>query len=252
MVRTPELVKASYAANWGRLNSALQTTPPATLQDVILQTFDPEKSGTYLIEGRLAQTTYAAFNRYKFSYLFSLVEPHLKTGARFTEFGCGWGVNLFCFRHLRPDVRYSGFDGSFEGIDLARRLNAQFHLDIDFTVLDLCRSDARPACDVIFTHFAMEMLKSHTESVLEFFASLRPSVVIHVEPVVELYRPFCFNRDYFSRRRIAQKDHQDRLLSSLKKMEAGGRVTLREARRLGMGSNPLHEASLIVWSPRGS
>lgn len=250
--RDPERVLAEYRRARLRTWESAKAAPPRNVHDLILLKFADDGKEPCLVDGRIILLNGPDYYRHKFSQIGRILAPHLSAGTRLAEFGCGYGINLFYLNSVHPQAAYAGFDFVDEGLEHARFINSVLGTAIAFERLDMARPDRRIDADVILTHYAMEQVKYDTRRVLDYFRSLRPRAVVHIEPVYEFFKWYSIGgRDFFSRLYIRSKDYQDRLYRTVRRMEREGAAKILEARRLGYSSTPLHEGGLIVWEPRG-
>lgn len=249
--RTQSKVHYEYHGSRRSQRERMTADPPGSIQEIFIPSEANRQTRTCLVENRVLEMNAAEYFKYRLAAIFSIVEPHLSPAIRVCEFGCGQGPNLFFFKWKYPAARYAGYDFDEEGIELARFLNHRFGLDVQFNVLNMVHPSSEPECDLIFTYCSMEQVKYDTERVLAYFCRLRPKRVIHIEPVYEFYSRVGLGRDFFCRRYIRRADYQDRLYTTLKRMESQRVLQVMEARRLGFSGNPLNESSLMIWRPAG-
>ena len=254
LIRRQEEVQKEYNnGHWNRKLQILENKgweASLSLHEFIIQlgTFDEPPFVIGLVEGNLYKVRAADYYDYRIRKLAKVLFQFVKEGERLVELGCGYGYNLFGLIGLNKTYRLAGYDRSDTAITTAKSIASRFDASIFFNTVDLVHQDLPVQGDALFTYYCMEQLKYHTKEVLTRMISWKPSQVIHLEPVVEFYRPFRA-RDLLGIGYIRWKDYQDKLFSTLCKLEKEGRVRILDSCRLGYASNGINEASLIRWCP---
>lgn len=243
---TPEKIKNVYDKRW-------------------LGVYDDPKSGTaraermrfYLVNSKIYEIPETVFSLVLTQTLMDIFKNYIDPGSTVIEMGCGSGRNIFMLKKMFPELRCYGYDISTAGIQAAIRFAEGLKMrEVCFTELDITDSDRLASLAkeipverrVVISVGALEGIKYHTPQVLKNILSLEPHLVIHYEPVFELYKDGFLSRDYFCRKRLILYDYQQSLLSNLQRLEKESKIKILECRRLGLGK-VLLESSLIVWKP---
>jgi predicted MPP superfamily phosphohydrolase len=100
----------------------------------------------------------------------------------------------------------------------------------------------------VMTISAMEQLGCNYEAFLSFLLEKRPELVLHHEPIIELYddsEPF----DQLALRYHYKRGYLGSYLTQLRKLERDGRIKIISVKRLRFGDAYHEGASLVVWRP---
>lgn len=202
-------------------------------------------SGRYVMpESPLFEADFLAVVR---AYLFDKYFTNVWSVA---EFGCGTGHNLLALSQQLPNKILFGLDWSKQALEKAARLECC----ITTKEFDLFN----PVTDY-FMHFdvnrvgvltvgALEQVGKRFYNFLCFLLSRKPPIIIHLEPIIELYD----ENDPFDQ--LAVHYHQMRgylegYLPAVKRLAKYGLAEILEVRRIPFGSF-YHEAyTYIVWRP---
>ncbi len=178
------------------------------------------------------------------AYLFDKYFTNLRTVA---EFGCGTGHNLLALTKQQPGKMAIGLDWSEEALKKVSSLGIRA---LKFDLFN-------PSCEELFklkgagvlTVGALEQVGNRFESFINYLLYFaRPSICVHLEPIVELYD----DDNQFDH--LAIKYHLARgylagYLPALQKLERDGLVEILALHRIPFGSF-YHEAyTYIVWRP---
>lgn len=178
---------------------------------------------------------------------------YLADAARIVEFGCGTGLNLFQLHRMFPDRQLIGCDWARPSQELVALIAAATGADMTGLRFDMRTLEGRESVTVdsataVLTLHAMEQLGSDAADFVDYLAARKPKLVVHLEPIAELYDPSSpFDADAIAYHR--KRGYLDGFLPMLR---AHPGIEIVESRRLGFGSI-FHEAyTLIVWKPRVS
>jgi hypothetical protein len=168
------------------------------------------------------------------------------------EFGCGSCSNLSLLANLFPDKRLVGLDIATAPLEMIRHLALTESWKVEGKYFDMFRPDhsirVAPGSAVL-TVTALEQIGPRFERFLEFLIQKRPSLCVHLEPILEWYDEALLG-DYLALRYHKKHGYLEGFWSRLKQLETLGIVEILEGRRLEFGA--YHDAcSLVVWRPRG-
>lgn len=165
------------------------------------------------------------------------------------EFGCGSCQNLMLMSEMFPDAQVTGFDWTLASGEIAKLLGESGR-DIRGTRFNMLTPDhgkgIEPESAVITVH-AMEQIGTDFGPFLDYLLQNRPSIVVHYEPILELYdkdNMLDYLAYYYSKKRGYLRGY----LPALRELEAAGKVEITEAHRPFVGG-VVHESSLVVWRP---
>lgn len=167
------------------------------------------------------------------------------------EFGCGSGFNLVALAKLFPSIRLWGLDFVKSSCDLVNKIAEVYNLNLEGRLFDMTKPDKQfmlEANSAVFTMGAIEQLGGKFHDFIEYLIQNKPKVVVHTEPVVELYD---INKleDYLAYRLQEKRGYTKGLLPHLQKLERQDRIKIEKIRRLYFGSLFMEGYNLMVWRP---
>ena len=174
-----------------------------------------------------------------------LFREYLSGASHIVEIGCGTGLNLLQLRGLFPKVRLTGADWARPSQELVAMIPGTSAVRFDMRSLEGREGLAIDPESAVVTFHAMEQLGDDFGPLLDFFIEARPRLVLHLEPIAELYDPAIpFDGAALAYHR--KRGYLDGYLEALKTRSA---LNILKIQRLEFGT-PFHEAySLIVWRP---
>mgnify|MGYP001185390184 FL=1 len=164
------------------------------------------------------------------------------------ELGCGFGKYLFLLRVNNISCNLEGYDISYNGVELAKKIDSQFKTGISFKQFDITKdlSKIDLSNKIIFTHLALEQLKPELKNIINNLIESKPKEVIHFEHSPNLYSSGI--RHFVSKIYYDKKDYQTQLLQILSKYNDEGKINLLNTEKFPHGLNPLHEMGVIRWT----
>jgi hypothetical protein len=174
-----------------------------------------------------------------------LFRDYLGEAEHIVEIGCGTGLNLLQLRELYPDARLTGADWARPSQELVAMIPGVAGVRFDMRTLEAGDSLGIDDLTAVLTLHAMEQLGGDFGPLLDFLVVSQPHIVLHLEPVAELYDP----GDPFDAAALAYHHKRGYLSGYLTALRRRLDVKIEQVQRLRFGS-PFHEAySLIMWRP---
>jgi hypothetical protein len=174
----------------------------------------------------------------------SLAKQWLINRPEVWEFGSGSGHNLAYLKTVMPEARLVGLDWSWAAVEIADEIGEGRRFDFYNPVIPDFHDRA-----VILTVGALE--QTGLRKWVPFMEDLllaRPSLCVHVEPIVEWYDP----GNPVDATAIAVHEAKGFWVGFwdwLRARRREGKIRIREARRTGFGSLMVEGYSVIVWEP---
>jgi len=201
------------------------------------------------VENKICKITRSEYAKFRKEILNFYITENIDDSDTIVELGCGWGLNLWTILANNPQKKLEGYELSENGLNVCTEINNHFNCDVSFGNIDLTKNSTFPILKnkSVFTFHVLEQLKYDTSIVIENIIKSKPKMVLHFEPVPELYGNSDHEKlvKYF----IQYMDYQDNLLDTLKIFEKEGRITIVESKRLNFAANPFFETCLIKWIP---
>jgi hypothetical protein len=175
----------------------------------------------------------------------------LATAPEIWEFGCGPGHNLVGLAGLLPGRRFVGLDWANASQALLERIRALRGIDVRGLPVDLFAPAPElrvPGDAAVLTVGAMEQLGPRFEPFLRFLLEQAPAIVVHLEPIHELYDRTSLLDD-LAARYAERRGYLQGYLPALERLAAAGRVEILHVKR-HLGSLMHDGWGSIVWRPR--
>lgn len=208
------------------------------------------------VDGRLCDICLSDYYRYRTDQIVSLLREFDGGSPRMVEVGCGAGRNLFACATSGRWKELRGLELSHTGIEVIRAAASHFGLDyLSAGPIDLL-DDRSPGFAELrgataFTHYCLEQLPHHTESVLRRLAAAGVRRVIHIEPTMEFFQAWSL-RDLASMAYIWRQDYLADLVKVARRLEREGVLRVVAVRRLGFAPTLRNTPTLVVWEPLAS
>lgn len=100
----------------------------------------------------------------------------------------------------------------------------------------------------VITMHSMEQLGTSFSPMMKYLVEVRPKIIIHLEPIIELYDSSNLF-DVLAIKYHKKRNYLDGFLTALRKLQGEGAIDIMVEKRLRFGSM-FHEGySLIAWKP---
>ncbi|MEO5374318.1 MAG: class I SAM-dependent methyltransferase [Alphaproteobacteria bacterium] len=177
----------------------------------------------------------------------------LAGAPRLLEIGCGTGVNLFRLGKLDRTVELVGCDWAAASQELLGRIARDTGLrlrGLPFNMLTLEGGADLPidGDTAVFTVHALEQLGPDIEGIITFLLEAGPRICVHIEPIVEFYRPWDL-LDELAVRYHRRRNYLTGLIPLLERFQTEGRLKIVDARRIRFGTTFHETFSVVVWRP---
>jgi hypothetical protein len=173
------------------------------------------------------------------------------------EFGCGTGHHLLRIRDFLPGVQLVGLDWaeSSQSIlqEASKRLKAPEVTARNFDYFNPnfeLKPDNPSSPTLFFTVASLEQVGDQHEQFLKYILSVKPSIVLHLEPIHELLG--SSREENLSKRYFSARNYLSGYLTALRNLEAEGHISILSAERTGLGSMFVEGYSIIAWEPSKS
>lgn len=178
-----------------------------------------------------------------------LYETYLAGANPIFEFGCGTGFNLVELAKMYPDKELHGsdwVDAPKKIIDLIAEKRG-YH--IKGYVFDMFAPDQSfPLTEgaAVLVVGALEQIGSTFEPFLQFVLSRKPSIVVHVDPFVELYNEDNLY-DYLALAHDRKRNYLCGYVTRLRELEKEGKIEILTLQRIPCGGLYHDGYSTAVW-----
>ena len=183
-----------------------------------------------------------------------LYEKYFHDYNNIYEFGCGTGFNLLALSNIYPDKKLFGSDFVKSSVDLVNLVAKNNNINLEAEIFDLINPNFDYEIrdnSLICTFGAIEQINSKFDKFIQFVMQKKPSLVIHTEPVIELYDKSNLN-DFLAFSFQSKRGYTSNYLPYLEQLNEKGKIDLIKVKRLEFGSTMMEGFNLIIWSPKTS
>lgn len=168
------------------------------------------------------------------------------------EFGSGSAFNLVDMALMYPRLKIVGLDWAPAAVRLVNDIARHRGFNMAGRSFDFFAPDAALEMEhdaAVFTFCALEQIGTKFTPFVDFLLLKRPQVCVHLEPILEFYRPEENLADHLAVAFHRARDYLTGFRTHLARLAEQGRIRILDERRLGFGSL-FHEGySVIVWQP---
>lgn len=181
-----------------------------------------------------------------------LFEKFLKDFENIYEFGCGTGFNLIEAARIFPEKNLYGSDFVQSSVDLVNLISKNMSLKIKSEKFDLINPNYNydiKSNSLILTFGSIEQISSKFHNFVDFILKKSPSLIIHTEPILELYDCNLLN-DYLAYTFQKKRNYTYGFLPYLENLSNKNIIDLIKIKRLHFGSTMMEGFNLIIWKPK--
>lgn len=238
--------RSRWEKGWGENLHKLMEKGPSGLEPAYIRKDLPLRLNGNFIKPKdpnFERNWYECFRKYLF-------KTHLAGYDHIYEFGSGSGFNVYLLAAMYPNARITGLDWAHPSIKIINHLRNTQGLNISgrfFDFFDPEYSMTFPENSAVITIGAMEQTGKDWGKFLEFLLVRKPSIVIHSEPIIDLYGDTLPDT-------LAKKIHTTRnfwigYIDKLCELQNGNRVQIIKLHRTNFGSLALEGYSQLIWRP---
>lgn len=252
---TDEIDREFGREKWGMLLDRYRQNPGARLEDVDKWAAGDAGETLASVDEHIVEMTAQESHDAYIAFIANALEPRLPASA-LVELGCGYGSVILGLSRKAAfqDMPYFAADFTSTGPELAGLIAKEEGISLTTGSADLRKHPVTsldvPEGALIFTAYAAQYVEPLTDDFVPGLIALRPSAVVHIEPVYEHCDPSTLLG--LLRQRYIQVNGYNRNLSTiLHHHERLGSLEIIQESVPGFGPNPLLAASVIAWKPRG-
>jgi len=167
------------------------------------------------------------------------------------DFGCGPGSHLAYLASIFPNKRLVGLDWADASAKILKALASHYGWPIEGRRFDFFNPDPTLVFEsgvAVMTYGALEQIGNRYEPFLNYLVDHKPVLCLHIEPLAELYDDTNL-LDYFALRYHHQRKYLDGFLTTLRSLEASGKITIDAIHRHQFGTKFAETYSYVAWRP---
>lgn len=177
---------------------------------------------------------------------------YLKDVSSIYEFGCGSCQHVVVLAKLFPKKKIFGLDWAKSSLDIIEELKKRTSWNIDGGIFDFYVPPAGFSLEKdsgVLTIGAMEQLGKNFALFLQFLLDQKPSIVVHLETIEELYDS-ARETDELALEYVKKRNYLQGYLTRLRELEKRGVIEIIRVHRFLYGG-PGHDSfSLMAWRPK--
>lgn len=165
------------------------------------------------------------------------------------EFGCGTGLNLVYLSETLPKANIVGLDWVQSSCKLVEAIGRRYPR-VGFRNFNFFEIEpfSLGAASGVCTITALEQVGGEFGPFLEFLVNARPQVVVHIEPIEEMYDTTTLF-GYIGRAYHRKRRYLSGFLGELERLESAGRIRIVRRHHTGFGIQRHDPFSLVAWHP---
>jgi hypothetical protein len=206
-------------------------------------------------QGTFFETKYKDASKLVLKHCANVLKKYAGNAAGLVELGAGFGSKILSLAQLEQFSKMSLVAGeiSANGRDVMTTLSKRMGVPLlvgscDFYDLSIDRGLV-PEGSLIFTSYSAHYIPHLNAEFVNYLISLKPSTVVHFEPIYEHFNEPNIH-DLMCQRYFILNDYTKNMLSVIRSAESDGKVKIVSESMKEIGVNPFLPASTIVWSPR--
>jgi hypothetical protein len=170
------------------------------------------------------------------------------------EFGCGSPHNLVALTQQIPGISAVGCDWAPAAVAIVEKLAKSHNLNLRGELFDFFEPNLEldlESNSVVLDFGGLEQVGSEFVKFTNFLIAKKPKLVVHLEPINELYMPANDLLDLLAVRYHSSRNYLSGYLTYLRKMEELGKIDILKVKRTPFGGQFHDGWSLLVWRPVG-
>ena len=183
---------------------------------------------------------------------YNILAKYLKNTKSLVELGAGFGSHFFKLAEKKKfkKLKLAAGELTKSGVKIMRILSKKMSINAKIGYCDIYRGTKKelkiPANSIIYTSYAMVYKRTLDAKFINFFLSLKPSYIIHFEPIYEHMKKKTFHH-ILCRKYMRDNNYSLNFLSVLKKYEKKNIIKIVYEDKMIFGGNPFLPFSVIIW-----
>lgn len=177
---------------------------------------------------------------------------YLKNAPTIYEFACGPGYNLYMLATLFKDKELHGLDWAEPAVQLVNLIGETSGMNIKGHQFDMFHPDHSmylASGSAVITLGGLEQLGYKFKPFINYLLDQKPSIVIHVEPALELYDENIL-LDYIAIRFHKKRKYLSGFFPYLRELEKLKIIKIHKLHRMFFGSLFHDGWSIAIYEPR--
>ena len=179
-------------------------------------------------------------------------EYYLEEYDSIYEFGCGTGFNLVECASMYPEKKLYGLDYTSSSKSILHFLHDNMGYNIVGETFDFFNPNYDYHLDgnsAVYTIAALEQVGLRWDSFLNYLLVENPRLVVHMEPIEELYDDKNKIIDWCALDFHKKRNYLSGYYTGLINLEKEGKIRIITAHRIYFGNLNDESYSLVIWKP---
>ena len=239
---------------WNSIYEKAKKLKHPTLEKIESLYQDLDEVTPYFYDESFSLSKNSNLNKYHLELYHHFLKPFIPEASSIIELGAGYGskiIGLSNFKEVKKKPLF-GFELSANGCKTMDLLSKFLDLNLTTGYCDLenmnIDSNMVPEGSIIFTSYSLHYTSNLSIKLIDRINRLKPKVVIHFEPIYELFSENTIH-NLMCRKYFEANDYTKNILSVLNKAEESKKINLKVIKPNILGSNPLLPISVITWEP---
>lgn len=249
-----EVLREYEFEKWNSIYEKAKKLKYPTLEKVESLYQDLDEITTYFYNDSFLLSKNSNLNKYHLELYYHFLKPFIPEASSVIEIGAGYGskiIGLSNFKEIKKKPLF-GFELSVNGCKTMDLLSKPLDLNLKTGYCDLENMNIDPNMvpegSIIFTSYSLHYTSNLSVKLIDRINRLKPKVVIHFEPVYELFSENTIH-ELMCRKYFEANDYTKNILSVLNKAEESKKINLKVIKPNILGSNPFLPISIIIWEP---
>ena len=165
------------------------------------------------------------------------------------EFGCGSAYNLVILSKLFPEKKLIGLDWADSSVKIVNLLKSKLKINAQGEHFDVFSRDNKVKIEkdsALLTMGCLEQTGDNFKIFLEYMLAQKPSVCVHMEPLIELYDEDSMF-DYVAIKYHKSRNYLGDFIAKLRELETENKIKIIKIQKVSIG-NMYHQGyNYIVW-----
>ena len=215
---------------------------------------NPNELSCYFYNDKFFVSQKQNINRYYIDLYFSFLKPYIKEASSIVELGAGYGSKIIGLSQIKEIKKKPlfGFELTANGCSIMDLISNHTDLNLTTGFCDFEKENfgikGLPKGAIIFTSYSLHYLPELTIQLIKNIMQLKPLIVIHFEPIYQLYQNNTFHHE-MCKKYFEYNDYTKNILSILKEASEKKLITISKIVPNIFGSNPFLPISVLEWKP---
>lgn len=242
---------------WGKAYKKFRNRKRITLDQVNDFFYDKNTLQAHLHKGNFYLDTNNNIEKKNIKVYSKVIQKHLNNASALVELGAGYGskiLNLSKYKSF-SNIPLVAAELTTSGQNIIRLLSKHEKKEVkvgycDFRSMKI-DENLVPENSIIFTSYALHYIPKLSNKIVDFFAKLKPKIVINFEPCYEHFLENTSTYNLMCAKYVLQNDYTRNLVSVINNGYLKNKCEIKNINEKVISfSNPFLPISIIEWRPK--